>query len=108
MAYLTRTQVLELIASQGLARHTRRTITSKAAFLRELELVRKQGFATSNQEHHSGIRSIAAPIYGLSGEVSAGVALNGGLAESAWKDPEALVGLVQAAGREISRRARFR
>jgi DNA-binding IclR family transcriptional regulator len=108
LAYLPRTQVLEWISSHSLARHTRRTITSKSALLRELEMVRKRGFAASNQEHHAGIRSIAAPIHGPSGEVSAGVALNGGLAESAWRDPEALVELVQAAGREISRRARFR
>jgi IclR family transcriptional regulator, KDG regulon repressor len=108
LAYLSRTQVLEWIASHGLARHTRRTITSKAALLRELELVRKQGFATSHQEHHAGIRSIAAPIRGPSGEVSAGIALNGGLAEAAWKDPDALASMVQAAGREISRRARLR
>jgi IclR family KDG regulon transcriptional repressor len=108
LAYLPRTQLLDWVASHGLIRYTRRTIASKTALLRELEAVRKQGFATSNQEHHAGFRSIAAPIHGPSGEVSAGVALNGGLAESAWKDPDALVTMVQAAGREISRRARLR
>lgn len=107
MAHLPRQQVLELIAERGLARHTRKTIVSRARLLRELEQVRKQGYATADEEHHAGIRSVAAPIYGASAVVSAGVALNGSLAETAWRDPDALVERVKAAGREISRRARF-
>ena len=107
LAHLSRRQVLQLVAERGLTRHTRKTIVNPARLLRELDQVRKQGYATADEEHHAGIRSIAAPILGVSGQVSAGVALNGGLTEAAWSDSAALVERVRAAGREISRRARF-
>lgn len=107
LAHFSRKQILELVAERGLTRHTRKTIVNPARLLRELDQVRKQGYATADEEHHAGIRSIAAPILGGTGQVSAGVALNGGLTESAWSDSAALIERVQAAGREISRRARF-
>jgi IclR family transcriptional regulator, KDG regulon repressor len=107
LAHLPRHQVLEMIAEHGLPRHTRKTITSKARLLRELDLVRQRGYATSDEEQVAGIRSIAAPIYGIEVAVNAGVALNGSLTESAWSDPAELIDLVKAAGREISRHTRF-
>ena len=106
MAHLAREEALALIPERGLARQTRKTIVSKARFMEELALVRKQGYATADEEHHAGIRSIAAPIFGASSTVTAAVALNGGLAEAAWREPAVLVERVKAAGREISRRAR--
>ena len=106
MAPLAREEALALIPERGLARQTRKTIVSKARFMEELALVRKQGYATADEEHHAGIRSIAAPIFGASSTVTAAVALNGGLAEAAWREPAVLVERVKAAGREISRRAR--
>lgn len=107
LAFLPHQQVLALIAQHGLTRFTRKTITSKARLLRELEVVRHQGYAAADEEHRTGLRSIAAPIYSASGEVSSGVALNGGLAEAAWTEAALLIERVKAAGREISRRARF-
>ena len=106
LAHLPRRQILELIAEQGMARQTRNTITSKARLLRELKAVRRQGYAAAVEEM-AGIRALAAPIYNSKEQVTAGVSLNGSPAESAWEDPDALVTLVQAAAREISRRARF-
>jgi DNA-binding IclR family transcriptional regulator len=106
LAYLTKKQALDLIAERGLAKQTRNTITSKARLLRELEQVRRLGYATAEEEM-AGIRAIAAPIYAAGNLVSAGVSLNGSPAEAAWADPEELVELVKAAAREISRRARF-
>jgi DNA-binding IclR family transcriptional regulator len=107
LAYLPRPQVIALIAQHGLPRYTRKTVTSRARLFRELDLVRAHGYAASDEEHRAGLRSIAAPIYNAAGEVSAGVALNGGLAEAAWSDSGLLIERVKAAGREISRRARF-
>jgi DNA-binding IclR family transcriptional regulator len=107
LAHLPRQQVLHVIAQHGLPRYTRKTITSRARLFRELDLVRRQGYASADEEHRSGLRSLAAPIHGVAGEVSAGVALNGGLAEAAWADRDLLIERVKAAGREISRRARF-
>jgi DNA-binding IclR family transcriptional regulator len=107
MAWLPRPVLLELLEQRGLPRQTRKTVTSKSRLFQELELVRKQGYATAHGEHSSGIRSIATPIRNASGFVSAGVSLNGPVGEVAWNDPAELVELVKSAAREISRRARF-
>jgi len=107
LAYLPRQQARALVAEHALTRFTRKTITSKLRLLRELDVVRQQGYAVADEEHRAGLRSVAAPIYNAAGEVSAGVALNGSLAEAAWGDPAVLSDRIKAAGREISRRARF-
>jgi DNA-binding IclR family transcriptional regulator len=107
LAFRPRQEVLAIVARYGLARFTRKTIISRARLFRELALVREQGYAAADEEHHGGLRSIAAPIFGAAGEVSAAVALNGGLAEPAWAAADVLVQKIKAAGREISRRARF-
>jgi DNA-binding IclR family transcriptional regulator len=103
-----RSFVLELLAQRGLPRRTRKTITSKATLFQELDWVRHQGYAKADGEHSAGLRSIAAPIHNPAGLVSAGVSLNGPIAEDVWNDPGELVELVKSAAREISRRARFR
>jgi DNA-binding IclR family transcriptional regulator len=107
LAHLPRRQVLALVREQGLKRQSRTTITSRAGLLRELDLVRKQGYAISDREQSATVRAIAAPIYSAAGVVSAAVSLNGSMADTAWSDPGGLVERVKAAAREISRRARF-
>ncbi|HLK48300.1 MAG TPA: IclR family transcriptional regulator [Bryobacteraceae bacterium] len=107
LAHLPRPHVLDIVAQHGLPRFTRKTIATRIRLFRELESVRRQGYASADEEYRAGLRSIAAPIYGPAGEVNAGVALNGTLAESAWAAPDLLIDKVKAAGREISRRARF-
>jgi DNA-binding IclR family transcriptional regulator len=97
LAHLSRPQVLALVREQGLKRQTRTTITSRAGLLRELDLVRKQGYAISDREQSATVRAIA----------SAAVSLNGSMADTAWSDPGGLVERVKTAAREISRRARF-
>ena len=107
LAYLPLHQVLEVIAQSGLLRSTPRTITSKAKFLAELELVRKQGYAIADQEEYLGLRSLSAPIFDVDGAVRAAVSVNGSPSEPVWNNLDDLIKLVEAAGRDISRRARF-
>ncbi|NOX35119.1 MAG: IclR family transcriptional regulator [Deltaproteobacteria bacterium] len=48
--------------SKALIRYTPNTITDPAQYEKELEKVRKNGFATDDEEYISGVRAIAAPI----------------------------------------------
>ena len=50
-----------------------RTLTGKRALLTELEQVRRNGLATSDEELESALRSIAAPTRSRSGEVVAAI-----------------------------------
>ncbi len=56
---------------------TAKTITSPAAFRRELARVRSTGFAMDNEEHIAGIRCIATPVRDYTGEVRAALCVVG-------------------------------
>ena len=51
--------------------------TSIAAMKTELNRVREQGYAVTKEEWRSGVWSIAAPIFGPTGAVVAGIGISG-------------------------------
>src|SRR5215213_3107397 len=84
--------------------YTRRTITSRADLLRELETVRAQGYAVAADELEVGLTALAAPVRSAHGDVIASISLSGQtfrLPETRVRD---LVPVVVAAGAEVSRR----
>jgi DNA-binding IclR family transcriptional regulator len=107
LAFLSRQQVLDLIARYGLARSTVTTIVSKKGLLAELDLVRKRRYAIADGEVYSDLRALSVPIFDADGEVRAAVSVNGNPTEPAWDDLPELVRTVEEAARDISRRARF-
>jgi DNA-binding IclR family transcriptional regulator len=107
LAHLSRRQVLEIIAAEGLPRITPHTIVSKTKLLAELERVRKQGFAESDEEQYVGVRGVGAAIYDASDAVCAAVSVTGNPAKPAWKESGRLSELVRAAGRAISKSMRL-
>lgn len=62
-----------LLEASPLTAHTDRTITDAAALREELVRVREQGWALVDGELEPGLRSIAAPVRGRTGEVIAAV-----------------------------------
>jgi DNA-binding IclR family transcriptional regulator len=75
----------ELERRFGFPRYTEHTITSLEALKRELELIKKQGYAMDNEECEAGVRCIAVPVRNFAGEVVAGISLS---APSARLDPK--------------------
>jgi DNA-binding IclR family transcriptional regulator len=55
---------------------TRNTLTTVAALEKELDRVRKQGFATDNEEAEMGVRCIAAPVRDDSGTLVGGLSVS--------------------------------
>lgn len=55
----------------SLERFTDKTLTSVAALMKRLDLVREQGFAIADEELEGGLRSIAVPVHDRSGTVDA-------------------------------------
>ena len=58
---------------EGLPRITEYTITDPIAFQKELDRIRKRGYAIDRQELHLGLEAVAAPIFNLVGEVVAAI-----------------------------------
>ncbi|QCQ22802.1 IclR family transcriptional regulator [Desulfoglaeba alkanexedens ALDC] len=62
LAHLPEEELSELLDRITFSQLTHRTITTREGFLEELEKVRKQCYAVSDEELSVGLRSIAAPI----------------------------------------------
>ncbi|MCB1036011.1 MAG: IclR family transcriptional regulator [Acidobacteria bacterium] len=77
MAPKPEAEIREILAEEGMARATPKTLTSPDAYLAELEKVRTQGYAEDNEENNLGVRCVAAPVFGNLGEVVAAIGLTG-------------------------------
>ncbi len=76
-AWLPARELDGIIARTVFEKMTIRTITTAAAFRRELAHIRATNFAIDNEEHMAGIRCIATPIRDHSGEVRASLCVVG-------------------------------
>ena len=63
--------LINRIANRRLPAFTEKTITNSQDLRNELDLTRERGYAIDNEEITRGLVCIAAPIYGLNGEVAA-------------------------------------
>ena len=70
-------QIDQLIATKGLPRFTEHTITTREGLLKELEQIRRQGYAFDNEECETGARCIAAPVRDYTGKVVSGISVSG-------------------------------
>lgn len=90
-------------ARTGLAGHTRNSLTQLTALERELTKVRRDGWASDNQELELGVRCMAAGIVDDQGKLVAGLSIS---APAERLDDKWLPKL-QATAREISKRLGF-
>ena len=65
----------EKILSQPMQAYTDKTITKKNVLLKELEKVKKNGYAVDWEEITRGIMCVAAPVFGIAGEVSCAISM---------------------------------
>ena len=65
------------LPSGNLQSKTNRTITSKAQLTKELEKVRKVGYAILDNELEEGLVAVAAPVFNHNGSVVAAISISG-------------------------------
>jgi len=70
-------QVDIFLRGRTLEAFTRNTITSPSLFLKEIESVRRNGYAIDDEEREEGLRCIGAPVWDSTGEVVAAVSIAG-------------------------------
>lgn len=76
LAWVPLERVNALLLKNGLKRFTASTITSKPAFIEELDIVRTRGYAIDNQEESPGCSCIAAPVFDYRKEVVGAVSIS--------------------------------
>jgi len=70
-------EVIDRLCARGLPRHTPRTITEPVKLRKELDRVRRSGYAVDDMEHQPDVRCVAAPIRNYSGNVIASLSVSG-------------------------------
>jgi IclR family transcriptional regulator, KDG regulon repressor len=102
LAHLPVNEVIEIFDRFGSMRKPcRREAPPKSGFMRELEDVKRNGYAISDGELFPGLWAAAAPIFDRSGTVLASVSATGGPLRV---DESAIVSSVKLAAHEISLR----
>ena len=76
LAYLPKKEKEGIIAHKNFSCFTEHTITEKKELEKELDKVKKQGFALDREENEKEIYCIAAPIRDYSGEVVAALSIS--------------------------------
>lgn len=77
LAHLPSEELDRVLASMEFKRYTNETITDVEIFKKELERVRKQGYALDMGEREKDMRCVAAPVIKHDGEVVAAVSVSG-------------------------------
>lgn len=62
LAYQSENKIDYLLSAHTFGRHTKKTITSRTAFLTELTRVKQNGYSVDDEEEELGIRCVAAPV----------------------------------------------
>ncbi|NLY09450.1 MAG: IclR family transcriptional regulator [Tissierellia bacterium] len=92
----------KIMEANGFTKYTPNTISSIEEFRRELEEVRKNGYAIDNQELEIGLFCIGVPIFNGKGEVIAGISISGPVSRIKEGNLEDKVKLLKEVSKAIS------
>lgn len=102
LAFLSKEEVEEMFKNFTPRAYTAHTITDRKLLERELERVRKQGFAVSNEERDEGVSGVAAPIF-IGGRLSYCIALGGPSFRFVGNNLAEMTEMVTSAAEQIQR-----
>jgi IclR family acetate operon transcriptional repressor len=103
LAFLDAAVLERVYASGPWERLTPGTITEPAALRRELQRVRRRGFAVDDEEYEEGVSCVAAPVLDAGGHVCAALSLSAPSARLKRRGFDALGALLTRHAGEISR-----
>lgn len=75
LSQFTPEQIDEYIETRGLTPLTKNTITSKDALIKELEDIRKKGYALDHEECDLGVTCIAVPVFNYTDKIMAAMSV---------------------------------
>jgi IclR family acetate operon transcriptional repressor len=102
LAQFPEERVKQILHRRGLAKFTERTLVSPADLFRQLEEIRRRGFAIDDEERNLGMRCVAAPIFNEYGEAIAAVSVSGPTVRMTPERAAEFGPLVQRAAQEIT------
>ena len=75
LSFILADRMREVLDESDMRSRTPHTLTTFAALQKEVKLIRKRGYSIDNEEFHSGVRCVAAPVFSSSGQVVAAVGI---------------------------------
>jgi DNA-binding IclR family transcriptional regulator len=96
-------EVVERLVSSALEPRTDRTITDRDALFAELAISRLRGYALDNEEFMEGVRCIAVPVRGATGEVGGAISIAGPAFRLTIGEAEAQATPLKEAAQRVSR-----
>ncbi len=78
LSELSPKEILNIYQGRSLKPYGKNTITSIDDLFKELEKIRKQGYAIDNEEYYEGVRCVAAPIR-AGGKIVAALSITGSI-----------------------------
>lgn len=91
----------------GLEKYTPYTIVDEMLFMRELEQIKRTGYALDREEIVEGARCIAAPVFNMHGNVEGAVSLSGARHRFPDEKIPHIASSVKSAAERISRKLGF-
>jgi len=77
LAYSTKSEVQKIINQKGMHPRTLKTIVTREELEKELQRIRKAGYAVDDQEIMDGLRCVAAPIFDSNDKVLYAISVSG-------------------------------
>lgn len=103
LAFQSPQEQKEIIKKINFIKFTDNTIINPQAFVTELELTRKRGYAVDEMEHEVGVSCIAAPIWDSTGKVLASLSVSGPSIRIAKEKIPELAQLIMKTTKDISK-----
>ncbi|WP_027260137.1 HTH-type transcriptional regulator BhcR [Leisingera aquimarina] len=95
-------QLTRFLRGQALERFTEKTLTSAEALRADLAQIRSRGWSFDDEEKAPGMRCVAAPVFGMQGEVLAGISISGPTARMPDGGINGIGALVKDAAEKLS------
>ncbi len=77
LAFLPEDEVLKVWNSSKIVKLTKNTNIDFILFKKELQEVKKNGYAIDDEENEMGVKCVGAPIFNMSGDVVAAISVSG-------------------------------
>jgi DNA-binding IclR family transcriptional regulator len=104
LAGMPNDEIIAMLDRKGMAKYTETTITSVDAFMKEIERVRRQGWASDKQEFMIGLKCVAAPIHNINGKVICAISISGPISRMSGDLLEAKRAHLMKAAKSISKK----
>lgn len=95
--------LVKQIPNKDLIQYTSNTITEKAILKKNIDRVKKNGYAIDNEEHEEGISCIAGPIFNHNEEIIAAFSISGPTNRMTNKEIKKLIPVIKKYSKRISK-----